>query len=239
MDLTLSDLTEPAHELGTVALSLQEQDIQRFEKTKSLHKGVDPAKFGEIRQRWLSKGAKVSIATPGTKSIKIRGDKDHEHILLPLICTFAPEAGTYFSDAQLDLQLRTPAAVAAAVAEEMFPMEVEQECRVESDFKLGPKFSFSKVKVELGSLGDKKKFIRYEPHITALHLLTSKPAWSFRTTSSKSLNGIKNLFLLVKKPAGSEVKTGINVSGRIQTDLGPIPIGWAQKDGIVEMSVTI
>ncbi len=218
---------------------MQESDLERFKQSKSLLKGPDPAKFGEIRQRWLGRGAKVSIATAGTKSIKIKGDKNHDRVLLPLICTFAPERGTYFSDALLELQLGTPAAVAAAVAEEMFPMEVEQECRVESDFKLSPKFSFSKVKVEAGSLGDKRKFILYEPHITALHLLTSKPAWSFRSTSSKSLNGVKNLFLLVKKQAGSEVKAGINVSGRIQTDLGPIPIAWARKDGIVEMSVVI
>jgi hypothetical protein len=239
MDITLNDLIEPRHELGSVDLTVQDSDIQHFERSNRLKKGVDPAKFGEIRQRWLGKGAKVSIATSDTKSIKIKGDKVYEHVLLPLICTFAPEAGTHFTDAQLDLRLRTAANVAAAIAKEMFPEEIAEQSHVSRDLKLSPKFSLAKVKVELGSIGDKKKYILYEPHITALHLGTSRPAWSFRSTTGKSLNGVKNLFLVVRKLAGSDVNAHINVSGRIQTDLGFIPIGWAAKDDVVQMSVKI
>src|ERR1700730_4484435 len=169
MDLTLTDLTEPQILVGTVQLTLQEEHVDRFKNSKSLNKGVDPARFGDIRQ-WLGKGGKVSVATAGTKSIKLKGDKLNEYVLLPLICTFAPDAGTNFTEAQLDFVLETPQDVpAAAIADEMFPLEIEQECRVEKHLKIEPNFSFSKVKVKLGSIGDKEKYILYEPHITALH----------------------------------------------------------------------
>jgi hypothetical protein len=126
-----------------------------------------------------------------------------------------------------------------AVAEQMFPEEINSTVQVSWQSKLSPKFSFHELEIEPVTFSQKKDYILYEPQILALHIGTPKPAWSLKSTSSKSIAGMKHFFLIASKAEGSDVHLKLNVGGRVQTNFGPIPIAWTKKDDVARMIIKI
>ncbi|HLJ87356.1 MAG TPA: hypothetical protein VKZ53_11075 [Candidatus Angelobacter sp.] len=239
METKLGDLMRPQTIVGAVDLEVTEGSFDSPENSKTLLKGVSRSEFGEIRESLLGKKATISIASPDPNSIRLSVDGDRERVLVPLICTFDPDPAAHFNYARVEGQLVTGAHSEKAVAEEIFPKEINSTVQISSDLKLSPKFTFKEVEFEPVVLEKKKDYILFEPEIIALHVGTQKPAWSLRSTDSKNVIGTKYLYLIVNKPAGTAAFLEINVGGRIQTTLGPIPIAWAKKDRVTNLVIKI
>jgi hypothetical protein len=240
METKLGDLLSPSQIVGTVELEVNEASFAPIENNKSLLKGLSHSEFGEVRQALLGRRAVVSIASPEPNTVRLSVEANRERVLVPLLCTFDPDPDVHFNYARVEgLLITTPPPSDSAVAEEMFPSEINAAVQVSRDLKLSPKFSFHDVEVEPVELSAKKDYILFEPEILALHIGTQKPAWSLRSTSGKNIAGVKYLFLVVSKPAGRAARLGINVGGAVQTNFGSIPIAWVKKDRVASLIIKI
>jgi hypothetical protein len=239
METKLGDLLSPSQIVGTVDLEVTEASFAATEDNKSLLKGISRADFGELRQTLLGKRASISIASPAPNTVKLSIDGNRERVLVPLLCTFDPDPNVHFNYARIEGQLISAPDPGEAVAQEMFPKEINSAVQVSRDLKLSPKFTFHEVEFEPVEVSTKKDYILYEPEILALHIGTAKPAWSLRSTSSKNVAGVKYLFLVVNKPSGGAARLEINVGGRVQTNFGPIPVAWAKKASVAKLAIKI
>jgi hypothetical protein len=235
METKLADLLTPKTVVGT--LELEVTDTGFDSATKKL-KGAH-SEFGELRQSLLGKRATVAIASPDPNKVLLTTEGDRERVLVPLICTFDPDPGAHFNYARIDGLLVTAPHWDPAVAIEMFPKEINSQVQVSSEFKFSPKFSFNDVEVEPLEVSKKKDYIQFDPEILALYIGTPRPSWSLKSTDARNVAGVKYLFLIVDKPAGEVVQMEINVGGRVQTNLGPIPVARVTKDRVAKLTIDI
>lgn len=140
-----------------------------------------------------------------------------------LACSFIPDRGCEFRHARVRVMLANSgsggAAVDSPVAIDLFPRNVDIKRSYSRSYGLkgGLKLHFGEASVDTSR---KEEIIHYEPAVSGAGLLTSVPNWVFSSTSAQDISGIKELFLLIKKPKGGELTAELSVDAEIQTAWG-------------------
>jgi len=152
---------------------------------------------------------------------------DWDFAMVRLACSFLPDRGCRFTWARMGLELSvvaaSPAPAQSVIAFDLFPREIIQTNTFKRSFSVKPalKFGFTEVSAALGTESD---VLRYEPRVVAAGLLTDMPIWTFSAPARPGVTGIRELFLLLKKPKSAVVQARFTVGVEVDTELGPIPL---------------
>jgi len=150
-----------------------------------------------------------------------------------LVCTFQPARGCRFSNAQFALTLRTLSSVIPApgdaIAYDLIPDKVEDQMQVSVKLSLdmGPKLTTQPISAELSagvSAERTKEYVRYFARVQSYILDGTNPAWKFERTNSHELDGSYSLFMLVRKPKGTQVQIMPTLTANVQFMLGSLPL---------------
>lgn len=155
-----------------------------------------------------------------------------------LACSVIADQGCRFTFVRCAVRLVSECAKDGACAVDLFPQTVTEPRQFSRAYKVtgGLKFGFGEVSGEIKREDD---VIRYEPTVTATGLLTETPAWSFRASSGGYLDGIREIFLIVKVPAGALVEAQFTVEAVVSTALGPIPLRRYRHPDLLKMSYAL
>ena len=138
-----------------------------------------------------------------------------------LACSFIPDRGCQFISARLEVRLLNVGAGTfdSPIALDLFPRDVAVKRSFSRSFALkgGLKFAFGEVSSEAAQ---KEDAIQYEPTLTGAGLLTDSPSWIFGVAASTRLTGIRELFILVKKPTNRDLTAQFTLGAEVQTAWG-------------------
>ncbi len=159
---------------------------------------------------------------------------DFEFYQIQLACSF--EAGTNyrFHEARFQLVLETQTALGSAmmppaIAYDLFPLQLDDQRQVRVKRSLNPeiKFSFDPLSGSLSvPLYERdEEFIHYKSRVKAFDLQGTQPAWSFARTSSHEIDGPQKLFMIVRKPKGTQVYASFKVTASVEYALGSGVLG--------------
>ena len=100
------------------------------------------------------------------------------------------------------------------LAVDLFPQNVAEERRYKRSFKLSTNltFGFAEASAEAGR---EEEVIRYEPSIVASGLLSDEPSWSLRSGRALRLEGVRELFMIVKAPLEGSVQASFLVDAEV------------------------
>lgn len=111
-----------------------------------------------------------------------------------------------------------------AIAYDLFPVLMEDAQTVTVTSAVKPEISLAyepvSAKLSLPSWERVTQQIRYASRIAAFDLRGTRPAWSFYRTEQHEINGPQRLFMLVRKPRGSNVRAAFSLSARAQFVVG-------------------
>ena len=146
-------------------------------------------------------------------------------------CTFRPSPSCEFVRASVAIELsQSRSAIKGnAVAYDMFPRSVDIPITVKRTYSVSPEIQFKftesiEGKVTLGSAERSSEYTVYEPEITAFGFRESSAGWDFDRTRARPVRGIKELYLLVKKPKGDPLWGRFKLSASVQTNVGRVPL---------------
>lgn len=146
-------------------------------------------------------------------------------------CTFRPSPTSEFVRASVavQLELTPPTPNSEAVAYDMFPRDVKTPITVKRGFTISPEIQFkfgeiAEASAKVGSAERASEYALYEPQISAFALGESTPGWDFERTKGQAVRGVKELYLLVKKPKGNALWGRFKLSAAVQTNVGRIAL---------------
>lgn len=151
-------------------------------------------------------------------------------IVTQLSCSFRSAPECEFVRATLRAWMETKSVSAdKPIALDMFPIAVEVPVSCKRGFSIAPeiKLSFAKVLQVESSAFDaeiSQKYIKYEPEVTAFGLGESSPGWDLNKTNARTIRGVKEFFILIKKPIGVLLNMKFEMSAEVKTEIGAIPI---------------
>ena len=122
---------------------------------------------------------------------------------------------------RLAIDLVTRKAEAAAIAFDLFPRQVNEECKYRHAFRIESTLKFAFAEAKLGANAEGEG-LRYEPRIIAFGLLTACPSWTFQSADRQGHAGIYEMFLLVKKPKGVDVHGRFKLGEEVYNRLYPL-----------------
>ena len=154
----------------------------------------------------------------------------YEFYQVELACSFEAATGCRFHDASFALNLETipadpnaplQAASANAIAHDLFPLLVEDECKIDIKQSLSPEITFgfdhasSSLKLPYNKERS-RKYVTYQSRIVAVGLRTSQPKWQFTRTNAHEIEGSQRLFMILRKPKGTHVKATFSLAANVQ-----------------------
>lgn len=226
---------------------LPEEDVLFLEETQGIVS--ERGAVGEISSLFRSKSF-VSIGDPIVLSLAEllaeRGEAvsaaiklqmpSYDFYLVQLACSFQPAPSCRFHDARFSLNLQTTpidpegsqAVLAKAIAYDLFPLKLEDERKVSVIWSFHPelKFTFDPIASSLAlPLYDRTtEYVTYASRIEAFDLQGTQPAWAFTRTASRDISGPQKLFMMLRKPKGTQVKATFRLTAHIQFLIGSIAL---------------
>lgn len=218
---------------------LTEEDILFIEETKGLGlleaKGVIVVPLRDKSQFSIGDPVVLPLAEYFQKSgqtvpidIQLQMQR-YEFYQVELACSFQAARGCRFHDASFALNLETipadpnappQAASANAIAYDLFPLRVEDECRISIKQSLGPEITFgfdhASFSLKLPNKERSREYVTYQSRIVAFDLRTSWPKWQFTRTDAHEIEGSQELFMILRKPKGTHVKATFSLAANIQ-----------------------
>jgi hypothetical protein len=147
--------------------------------------------------------------------------------MVRLACSFVPDRGCRFTWARLGLVLGVDGAEgtqdSGVVAVDVFPRDVIETHTYKRSFSIKPALKFSFVEPSV-ALGAESEVLQYEPRVTAAGLLSDRPMWTFSAPARLGVSGIREVFLLLRKPKSATVKVRFTVGVEVSAAFGPIPL---------------
>jgi hypothetical protein len=163
--------------------------------------------------------------------------KHHEFYQVQLTCSFQAAAGCRFHDARFALRLETlpgnpstPAqpSLGDAIAYDLYPQKIADEYKVSIKRAFNPQLTLtsdpSSPSISLPLYEGTEEYIVYKGYIEAFDLQGTQPAWSFTRTSSHEIGGPYKLFLVIRKPKGTQVKASFSLTTHVQFMIGKIAL---------------
>lgn len=227
-------------ELFRVEGQLAEEDVLFIEGISGLG-GVQQAE-GEIITP-LGGKSKISIGEPIPFSLADYFQKEgqnvptsiqlqmqrYEFYQVELACSFLAAKGCRFHDASFALNLETipadpnapPLAFSEnAIAFDLFPLLVEDECKINIRQGLVPEITFgfdhASSSLRLPYKERSLEYLTYRSRIVAVGLRTSRPMWQFTRTDSHEIEGSQRLFMILRKPKGTHVNATFSLTANVQ-----------------------
>lgn len=151
-------------------------------------------------------------------------------VVIQLACSFRPAPECQFVRATVRVWLECDVgSVDQPIAYDLFPREVVLPVSYKRTFSVSPelKLGFEKVsQIEASafSLESSRTYVVYEPEIISFGVGDSCPGWDLNKTVSRPIRGVKDLFILVKKPRLVPLKARFDVSAWVQTYIGRVPL---------------
>lgn len=184
----------------------------------------------------------VPISLPLTELLLRRGQdlpadiqlqvRDFEFFQIQFACSF--EAGTNyrFHDARFQLALETQPAgsgstsLPPAIAYDLFPLQLEDPRQVSIKRSLTPEVTFhfdplaGSVSVPLYER--EEAFLHYTSRLRAFDLQGTHPAWSFARTHAHEIGGPQKLFMILRKPRGTQVYASFSITASVEYVIGQV-----------------
>jgi hypothetical protein len=145
------------------------------------------------------------------------------YLSVRLACSFSPDRGCRFTRVDYGVSLTTDGSGAAPCAVDLFPQDIGEVRRYTRSYKLSAElaFGFAEAGAEAGR---EEEVIRYEPSIIAGGLLGDEPSWSFRSGRTRQLEGIREMFMVVKAPTEQTVQASFLIDAEVRTAMGAVPL---------------
>jgi hypothetical protein len=145
------------------------------------------------------------------------------YLSVRLACSFFPDRGCRFTRIDYGIKLSCDSAAPSPCAVDLFPQNVGEVRRYARSYKLsaGLAFGFAEADAEVGH---EEEVIRYQPSIVASGLLSDEPSWSFRSGRTLQLEGIREVFMVVKAPVAQPVRASFGIDAEVRTAMGVVPL---------------
>jgi len=211
-------------------------DVPLVPVEQPVHKGANSSSAADSLSRASNR---VQIGVPQTLDIMLAWPesarlaseiastvRQFDFYAVRLACSFLPDRSCRFVWARMmiDLVGRSMGSKpsSAAIVMDLFPRDVGVERKYKRAYSINPrlKYAFVEAAAELKS---ETEAVSYEPQLTAAGLLTGSPSWTFESTGRSGIAGSRELFMILKKPKGTDVQARFVVSADIQTLFGRIP----------------
>lgn len=163
---------------------------------------------------------------PGIMSTK------EELIFVHLPVSFRPARECEFISTSVQLSLLELNEVESkrGVFVDIFPLNIYMPATYKQSVSISPqmKIELSKIsQIEVSALKheNSKEYIIYQPSLIAFGKGASTAGWDFEKTLSGSIQGIKDLFVLISKDKGVSLLLDFKVNNCfVQTNIGKIPL---------------
>lgn len=156
--------------------------------------------------------------------------RQYEFYQVQLACSFEAASNCRFHDARFALALETistnptEAVPGNAIAYDLFPLKFEEEYKVSVKRSLNPEIKFSfdpfSSSLALPLFERTEEYATYSSRIEAFDLQGTEPAWRFSRTTSHEIGGSQKLFMIVRKPKGTQVRAIFTLSASVNFVLG-------------------
>lgn len=210
-------------------------DVELEPQETRAHKALDPNDPGAVL---TSRGRRnrVRVGVPQVLNVldawpddarvskEISASLDRfRYLSVRLACSFVPDRGCRFTRVDYTVRLAGDGGAPTPLAVDLFPQNVTEERRYKRSFKLSTNltFGFAEASVEAGR---EEEVIRYEPSIVASGLLGDEPSWSLRSGRALQLEGVRELFMIVKAPLEGSVQASFVVDAEVRTAMGSVPL---------------
>ncbi len=154
----------------------------------------------------------------------------YEFYQVNLACSLQAAQGCRFHDASFTLDLQTIlidpkfpvlAPSAEAIAYDLFPVFLEDECKVNLkhnlDFEVNLGFDPAALHLKLPVLHERsEEFVVYKSRIMAFGLQGRQPGWNFKRTALHEIESSQRLFMILRKPKGTHVQVTFKLEARVQ-----------------------
>ncbi len=178
----------------------------------------------------------AKCADPVPADIQLQ-TKHYEFYQVQLSCSFQAASGCRFHDARFALRLETlpdnpnkpaQASLGNAIAYDLYPQKVEDEYKVSIKRGINPQLTLTSDPfspgISLPLYEGTEEYIVYKGYIEAFDLQGTQPAWSFTRTSSHEIGGPYKLFLVIRKPKGTQVKASLSLTTHVQFMIGKLAL---------------
>jgi hypothetical protein len=192
--------------------------------------------LGDANQIWLGKPEVFNLVALFQKA----GTELDPHLamiaesadlyVVQFACSFRPAPQCQFVQASVNIHMVADNSDAnPPVAYDLFPRAVELPVSYKRLISVSPnlKMSFCKVsQLEVSAFRAEAsdEYLRYEPEITAFGVGESSPGWDLNKSKSRPIRGVKDFFVLLKKPKTTAVECVFDLSAWVQTYVGKIPL---------------
>jgi hypothetical protein len=158
--------------------------------------------------------------------------QDFEFYQIQFACSFEAGFQYRFHEARFQVTLETRPVVSGrpdlrgAIAYDLFPLHLEDQRQVSIKRSLNPQIRFrfdplsGSLAVPLYEHGE--EYLRYTARISAFDLQGTQPAWSLARTHSHEIEGSQKLFMIVRKPKGTQVYASFKITASVEYLLGNI-----------------
>jgi hypothetical protein len=145
------------------------------------------------------------------------------YLSVRLACNFFPDRGCRFTRVDYAVRLTVDGTGPPPCAVDLFPQNVGELRRYTRSYKLSAELNFGFTEAS-AEAGHEEEVIRYQPSIVAGGLLGDEPSWSFRSGRTQQLEGIREMFMVVKAPVAQTVQASFVVDAEIRTAMGIVPL---------------
>jgi len=220
----------------TLAVAGGRPDPEVVRKMNARAQATITSLLGDKNEVWLGQPEVFDLVSLGLLSGTnlpanlVAMAKSADLLVTQLACSFRPAPDCEFVRATVRAWIESDSLSSERpIAYDLFPRSVEIPISYKRAFSLKPDltFSFEKVaQLEVSAFDTEVSYsyLKYEPEITAFGTGEANPGWDFNKTKSRPIRGVKDLFVLLKKPKGSPLAVRFEISAWVQTDLGGIPI---------------
>ena len=179
---------------------------------------------------FVEKSQRLSLAE--IKSEIKRQAKTYEFFPVRLACSFDPADGCRFHSARFDISLQTtpisPGSATQpsqeqAIAYDLAPLKCEdnrETTKTKTGWGIkvgGDSFPFG---VTTPSRQQSTTYGSNTSYVEAINLQGSQPGWKFARTLTHEISGVQELFMLIRKSKGTQVKATFSLTVQVQFLIG-------------------
>lgn len=145
---------------------------------------------------------------PGLSAYVDSESSHHAYHIVYMNLSFAARPVTpRLASATLSMKLSATVRTPEPIALSMSPRRMSDTTEVQRVFRLGPQLTLADVDASLGEIGKTTSRKEDEVFLQAMRLLRSDPAWEFRRTRTRDIEGSYDLVMIVR--AARNAATGI------------------------------
>lgn len=210
-------------------------DVDLEPEAAAEHKALDPSDPGALlttrgRRNRVRVGVpqvlNVLDAWPQKKRLsqEILASLDtFRYLSVRLACSFFPDRGCRFTRVDYGVRLTADGTEHPPCAVDLFPQNIGELRRYTRSYKLSADLTFGFADAS-AEAGHEEEVIRYRPSIVAGGLLGDEPIWSFRSGRTQQLEGIREVFMVVKAPVAQTVHASFVIDAEVRTAMGVVPL---------------